>query len=212
MSVQDYSWRSTKKLYVGCSGSGKTTLFFQHASREKARVKFWYDHKAMEFSQRFGLKPLFEADELMEQTIKGGNVCFVPSRMFPGKPDEGFAFFCDFVFSVSEQFKGRKLLCADELQRLVGTNSKPDTLLTLCDVGRTYQIDCFFIASSANTIHNLVRHQITEVFAFRQGTKNAVEWLEEKGFDPEKLQTLKNGEWLQRNLDTGEAGSGGKAF
>jgi len=214
---QVYDWKAWRKLYVGKSGSGKTTLFWEHFNKEKARIKFLYDHKAMEFCLRYKCKPVFEPQGLMDRVSqviereRGGIVAFVPSKMFPGEPEAGFEFFCEFVFAISETFKGRKLIGIDEVHRLVGTASKPKPLLTICDIGRTYQMDCFFMASACNTIHNLVLHQMTEIYAFMQGTKNACDFLEEKGFNREALLSLKRGEYHWCD-DTGQTATGGKAF
>lgn len=211
MSVQVYDWKSCKKIYLGKSGCGKTTLFWKHFMREKARLKFLFDHKAMEFSLRFKQTPIFDADGLLEATERGGVVCFSPSKMFPGEPEKGFEFFCEFVFAVSEKIKGRKLFVADELQKLVGTRSQPKPLLQICDIGRTYQIDCFFMASASNALHNLVLNQITECFAFQHGGKNSCEWENIFGFDSDEICNLQRGEYIWRS-DTGETHKGGKAF
>lgn len=219
MSNQDYSHPAFKRLYVGASGSGKTSLFWQHFTRERARVKFLYDHKAMEFCNRYDLQPCFDAASLMNRLGAalatrngiGGIVPFVPSRMFPGDTERGFEFWCEWVFAVCETFKGRKLVGADELHLLVDTAAKPGPLLTICDVGRTYQMDCFFIASAYNAIHNRVKNQITEVFAFTAGIENAVDGLDKRGFNLDELMALKRGEWRWRD-DKGGFKSGGKAF
>lgn len=218
--IQVYNWPSTKKLYVGKSGCGKTTLFWEHFLGERARVKFIFDHKAMEFSLRFGNRPIFDADDLMDATERGGTVCFSPAKMFPGEPVRGFEFFCEFVFAACEKIRGRKLLVVDELQKLVTTKSQPKPLLQICDIGRTFQIDCFFMASASNAIHNLVLGQVTECFAFMHGGKNSCEWETDFGFnageiscwdEKENPNGLKKGEYIWRN-DAGETRRGGQAF
>jgi hypothetical protein len=212
-SFQDYDWPECKKLYIGASGCGKTTLCWEHAfKKEKARVKFIFDHKAMEFSRRYlHTLPVFWPDEMDKLVAQGGTVCFSPSKMFPGRPDEGFDYFCEYVFEASQLFRGRKLLICDELQKLVGTSSKPDQLVNICDIGRTFQIDCFFIASASNAIHNLVLGQMTEAYCFRHGHDRACQWEVDNNFDKEELLALKKGMWLWRNLyKGGDTKRGGK--
>lgn len=218
MSVQVYHWPSCKKLYVGKSGCGKTSLFWKHLQAEKARVRFIYDHKAMEFSLRYlKRKPCFDWDEFIDATARAvegkGNstVAFCPSELYSGEPDKGFEDFCTLIFELCGKFRGRKIIVADELQKLVGTRSQPKPLLTVCDVGRTHQMDCFFMASASNALHNLVLGQITECYAFLHGNKNSCEWETIFGYEPEELLLLKKGEYIWRS-DTGEARKGGEAF
>ena len=183
-SYQDYDWEKCQKLYAGISGTGKTSLMWRHFTQEKARVKFLFDHKEMEFSRRYimpkgGPLPAFTADELMERTEKavlenrGGIVAYSPMKEFPGRRDEAFEMFCEWLFAICATFKGRKLFGCDELQAMVDERSKPEPLLVIGDEGRTYQIDCFFITSASNAIHNRVRGQFTEAFCFFHCDKNS---------------------------------------
>lgn len=211
MSVQRQDAPSVKVAIPGVSGTGKTTLCEKLIRRERAK-KLIFDHKGGDFSRRFGVKPCWNLDDLVASVESGGMTIYNPGREYPGHPEKGFAFFCDFVFQVCTVVKGRKLFVADELDMLVDSRSEPEELCIILDQGRTFEIGCIFICQAMNGIHNQVRKQFTEVFAFRQGDKNGVDWLEEKGFDREKLTALKNGQWLYKNLNTGETASGGKAF
>ena len=58
----------------------------------------------------------------------------------------------------------------------------------------------------------MVRNQLTEAFIFRQGDDNACDWFAQKGFDCDRIQNLRPGEWLWKNLNTGQAAYGGTAF
>jgi hypothetical protein len=208
MSAENYDWPAKKVLYAGRSGTGKTTLLEKQVRKEKARWKFVYDHKHGEFSKRFGVKPCFTPEELCEQASKGGWVVFDPIQLYKGRVEEGFSFFCDFVFCLCEQFKGRKLFICDELQKLLDTHNEPDELVIILDTGPVYQIDCYMVTNAINGIHNRVLNQITEVYAFAQGSKNSAEWLAEKGFDRETVLNLPKFKYQWRNLDTGEASEG----
>lgn len=209
--MQDYDHPSFKLISIGASGTGKTSLIWDSFFKRQARFKFIYDHKAMEFSRRYKIKPCFTVEDMMRVIEQGhGMICFSPAKMFPGEPERGFEVFCNFVFNISEHISGLKLFLCDELQRLVGTNAKPKPLLTICDIGRTYQIDCYFIASAANTIHNLVKGQITQVYCFKH--KGDCEWEVSQGFSEDAIKQLKKGEWCWMDIDTGETKTGGKAF
>lgn len=196
--------------FCGVSGSGKTTLFEKIVSREKSKYKFFYDHQG-EFSRRFKMDACFDLEGLAEQTGRGGTIVFDPVKLFPGKSPEGFLFFCDFVFSLSGDLPGRKILICDEMQKLA-FRDHPQEVITLMDVGRRMQLDTFFICQSPNQLHPLVRNQLTEIYTFRQGDENAIKPLKTVGFDAKAVAALQRGEWLWRNLNTGDSKSGGKAF
>lgn len=209
MATENFNHPSCKVLITGNSGTGKTTLLEKMVKKEKAKWKFVYDHKHGEFCKRFGTTPCFDGADLTEALERGGFVVFDPIHLFKGRPEEGFAFFCTWCFGICEQFKGRKLFICDELQKLLDTRNDPDELLVILDTGRVYQIDCFMITNATNGIHNRVRNQITEVYAFTQGDKNGCQWLEDKGLDREKLLNLPRFKYIWKNLDSGEVKEGG---
>ena len=203
--MQKFDHQSWKILVTGTSGCGKTTLAEKILRTEKARWKFVYDHQG-EFSQRFKVKAAASPEALIDATAKGGIICFDPLEAFPGKAAEGFAFFCDYVFSVASRLTGRKILFCDELQKLIDNKNEPIELLTVCETGRRFEIDFLTISQAPNRIHNAVRNQFTKVFTFRQSDANAIKYLEENGFDAEKIRNLsaQKHEWIARDLNTGE--------
>jgi hypothetical protein len=205
MNVQKFDHPSMKILVTGTSGTGKTTLAQKLLKSERAFVKFIFDHQG-EFSQRFHIPAIRDMDELIEKTSKGGYVCYDPLDSFPGQSQMGFEFYCDYVFNVSQALGGRKIFFCDELQKLTDTGNEPVEFLTLCETGRRFQIDIICISQAANRIHNAIRNQLTMVYTFRQSDKNALKYLEENGFDAEKVRNLsaEKHEWIARNLDTGE--------
>lgn len=213
MQKQDHP--SIKVVSVGVSGTGKSTLFEKLIRRERGvRWYFLYDHKDSDLSRRFGVRPCFDEDDLIAAIVRGGFVIFNPAKMFPGRKEKGFAWFCWWLWKIKTELRGRKILGADELEALCDENSKPRDLVRILDEGRTYQFDCFFIAQSMNGMHNQVRKQITEIFAFRQGDKNGIDFLEKKFPREPKIdwENLPNGIWRYKNTITGKVASGGKAF
>jgi GTPase SAR1 family protein len=211
MSVQKFDHKSLKVMVAGVSGTGKTTLFEKLIKAEKSPRKIFFDHQG-EFSTRFGIKPIYFADELPESLANGGNVCYDPIKEFPGKTPEAFAFFCDLVFEIIQSVKGRKIFVCDEIQILCDAHEMPEGLMKILDTGRRYQCDCFFITNALNGIHNRLRNQITKLHAFRMVEKNSLKFCDENGFDSEKIRSLKNGEYVWRDFNSGETGEGGKAF
>lgn len=210
MSVQKQNHPSIKVAIPGVSGVGKSTLFEKLILREKAKWIFVFDHKDGDLARRFGVRPCSTIDELEAATARGGFVIYQPGKMFEGEPEKGFEFFTKWVWPVAKILPGKKILASDELDNLLDEH-RP--LCVILDQGRTFQIDCFFICQSMNALHNQVRKQFTEIFAFRQGDGNGTIWLEGKGCGTEKqLLNLKNGEWIYKNLNTGFLKKGGTAF
>jgi hypothetical protein len=215
---QDHA--SIKLAITGISGSGKTTLLENLLIAEvrklgKLRQRFWifvFDHKDGDMARRFGVKPCRTKDELNAAVARNPIVIFDPGEMFPGDAEAGFDWFCKYVWSLRRVLNGVKIVVADELDALVDTRSVPYWLCVILDQGRTFQFDCYFICQATNAIHNQVRKQFREIFVMMQGDKNGLTWLLEKGFDEAKINSLTNGQWLYKNLNTSETASGGKAF
>lgn len=196
----------TKVLVTGQSGSGKTTFWTRYLLNTLARTKYVYDHEG-EFSHRAGIAPARTIEELGRAA--GTPWCiFDPSAMFEGESEEGWEFFCDFVFSVAKRTRGRKLLATDELQKITDHHKLQRSFATVLETGRRYELDCAFIAQQPNLLHNRVRNQLTEVVSFLQLDHNAIGWLEGIGMDGEILPTLPPGSFLHRNLRTGDHGTG----
>ena len=209
MSVQKQNHPSIKVAIPGVSGVGKSTLFEKLIRRENAKWIFIFDHKDGDLSRRFKAKPCYTVEELEAATARGGFVVFNPGRMYPGEPERGFAFFCEWLFPICKILPGKKIIASDELDNLLDEH-RP--LCVILDQGRTFQMDCFFICQSMNGLHNQVRKQFTEIFAFRQGDANGVIWLKGKGFVEDEVLNLKNGEWIYKNLNTGAMQKGGSSF
>lgn len=212
MNIQKQDHPSIKVCIAGISGTGKSTLFEKLIRRERARWIFLYDHKQGDLARRFKVRACFTPEDLNRAVLRGGFVVFNPAKKYPGKPEEGFRVFCDYVWQVCQHLKGKKIFGSDELDALVDAHSKPDSLCVILDQGRTFQIDCFFIAQAMNGIHNQVCKQITEIFALKQGSKNGTEWLEAKGYNREEILNLNYGEFIYKNALTNQTQKGGKSF
>lgn len=212
MSVQKQDHPSVKVAVCGISGAGKTTLWEKLIRRESAKWLFLFDHKAGDLARRFGVAPCSDLAEMARATMRGGVVIFDPSRDFPGEPEKGFEIWCEAVWEIGTELRGKKIIGTDELDSLVDARSEPEALCKILDQGRTFQMDCYFIAHAMNGVHNQVRKQITEIFAMAQGDDLSAQWLVNRGFPKSELETLKNGEWLYHNKNTGQRARGGKSF
>jgi hypothetical protein len=207
--IQNFNHPKCEVGIFGVGGHGKSTLFKKILDAQSADFWFFYDHQG-EFCSRFHMEASHDLQTLTEQA-GNGRVCFDPARMFPGRSGDGFLFFCDFIYQFSGEFKGRKILVCDEMHKLCFQDD-PLELVTVMDLGRRRELDVFCVAQSPNQLHNMVQNQFTEIYTFRQANANATKHLIDVGFDKKELLTLKPGEYLWRNLTTGEARRGGKAF
>lgn len=198
-------------LLTGRGGTGKTTEFEKRIrSQKKVRIIFIFDHEG-EYADRFDKQAITDPDDLVQKTALGGYVVFDPIQC-PGSKQEAFEFFCQYVFSVSETVKGRKIFACDELQSFVNPDNEPKNFLNLIERGRRLELDIVCIAQAPNRLHNAVRNQMTEVITFAHTDENAIKYLADQGLDPDKIRSLKNGQWLHKNIKTGEFSEGGKAF
>lgn len=208
--MQNFDHAKRAVLYTGTSGTGKTTAYEKRIRGEKARVKYVFDWEG-EYSARFKHPRITDPGELDYKAAQGGYVIFDPCDL-DGPMQKHFEGFCEYVFLASEKIRGTQLFCCDEIQKFVNPDEPPEAFLQLLERGRRREVDIFCIAQAPNRIHNAVRNQFTEVVSFRQTDKNALIFLEDQGMDPEKIRNLKNGQWIAKNIKTGEFSEGGKPF
>jgi hypothetical protein len=208
--VQDHP--SVKVIVVGVSSTGKTSLWEKLIQREDADFYFFFDHKDGDFSRRFNIAPCHSLEQC--KTHLGERVPVIiydPHKEFPGKVENAFCKWSEWIWSFRE-LKGRKIIGSDEIDSLIDPRNVPDDFLKIVGVGRTFQMDVFCIAQSMNALHNGVRKQFTEIFAFRQGDETGLPFLISKGFDGNELLNLQNGLWIYKHSETGKMERGGNAF
>ena len=219
MSKQKFAHVGKKVLFTGGSGTGKTTLFEKMLRAEKARIKIIFDHQG-EFSARFGLPAVVDFEGLYKAVSIGGWAVFDPIKLVNELDADGerlglegaFDVIAEQVFSFAEMLPGRKIFICDELQKLSGTGTVSDHFVNILETGRRHSLDFFGISQAPNLLHNRIRNQLTQVYAFRLTDDNALKFLKSNSFDETKIRNLPNGKYVWRNLNTGEAGEGGKAF
>lgn len=193
----------TKILISGNSGSGKSTFATAVLLNSQHTYKFIFDQEG-ESQQRLGFSAATDEGGLVEQ-LEQGWVIFDPSEMFPGETADALEFFCQWCFSVKKAINeedadaGRPfstaLFFCDELQNLVDSHSVPKGLRLILETGRRQGIDTLLCTQQPNVIHNRTRNQLTEIVAFSQVDKNAVEFLEDLGFNGDEIRSLDAGQW-----------------
>jgi hypothetical protein len=190
--------RPTKILVTGNSGCGKSTFYTRYLLNAPQQFKFVYDHEG-EFGYRNGLPTAKQPDELLAAVEKKW-VIFDPVEMFPGRTLEGFEFFTEWTFNLSEKLPGTKLFACDELQTIVDVHDTPPGLRLILETGRRQGIDTILVTQQPNIVHNRIRNQLTEVVAFSQVDENAVKFLESLGFDGEEIRQLSPGKFVLFDL------------
>jgi hypothetical protein len=202
-----------KRLVTGGSGTGKTTLAYDQFCKERARLKFVYDHDGR-FSDRFGPESVSAAG-LDEAVAAGGVIVYDPSGDFPsnfGATSKdmglgGLSFFCEYVMAQCKVARGRKLLWIDELDLVATNTSYPKDLHVLMQTGRNYSIDCFLITGQPNRVHNCILTQCTSVTTFLLTAETSMKWLVDNGIPADVIRGLGEHGWYSRHLRTGATNS-----
>jgi hypothetical protein len=210
---RDFSHPAHRTCHLGKSGTGKSTDFVHRLKKEMKTSKFIFifDHKR-EFSTKLKIPVQTNEAQLAEALSKKGIVCFDHHELSPHDRLEAFRVFCDWVYSMAKALPGRKILVFDEGQEVAGPLHDPVELIQCLDDGRSLKLDCKFIAQSLNGLHTDVRAQLTEIYCFRHEDRNGISHLNEKGINAELIQSLRPGEFIWKNLNTGQAAKGGRAF
>lgn len=203
----------TRKTGVtGESGTGKSTFALRAFVNSSAQFRFGYDfedelaQRLTQYRQSFHLcttaEQLAEAVESYDREI----ILYNPDRDFGSEIETGFEFWNRWIFDISEQLPGEKLVWCDELQTFIGSQSLAGGLKDNCIRGRKRGINMMFVQSSLNLIHNSVRGQLTEIVAFRTTDPRHLEPLQDFGFDAQAINDmpfLKDGQFILRNKKTG---------
>jgi hypothetical protein len=193
--------RPTKLLITGRSGTGKSTYFTRFVLGSRYHFRFVFDHEG-EFQQRTRYPAAVTQEDLVNHLDARRMVIFDPAAMFPGRTQEAFAFFCEWVFVVCEHLPGRKLFACDELQKLTGTAAVSWEFACILETGRRRGIDLAMISQAPNLIHNRVRNSLTECVTFVHNDANAVQFLLDVGFGEEDVRNLAPGAFICRDLVT----------
>lgn len=189
-------------IVAGVSGSGKSTFALRYLVNAVIDVRFIFDLGG-EYSSRLRLPPAVDAYSLGLGLCRGW-VLFDPERLFPGRIQQAFAFFCDWVFAVSQRIRGRKVLIVDESYRYQTNNAIPGELACCVFDGLKRGLDVMFNIQAPNKLNNTILNECTEFVAFRLQSGRATELCTEWGFNPEELSRLQDLQFISRTSSGGE--------
>jgi len=188
-------------LCAGVSGSGKSTFCLRYLVNADLAVRFCFDAEG-EFAHRLDLEPATDAYSLGLALCRGW-VIFDPHALFPGRMDEGFAFFCEWAFALSERIPGRKVLVVDEVWKYCSPSAIPPELALVVQTGRKRNLALMVNSQQPQKINGSILNELSEFVCFQMQFPRALEFAAAYGFDPEELRGLPALSFVARNLDSG---------
>ncbi|HVV00276.1 MAG TPA: hypothetical protein VHH88_02870 [Verrucomicrobiae bacterium] len=189
-------------IVAGVSGSGKSTFALRYLLNAKLDARFVFDLGG-EYASRLRMQAAKEPYDLAIALARGW-VLFDPEVLFPGQIENGFAFFAEWAFTVSQTFPGRKLFIVDEAYRYQTTNGLPAELACCVFDGRKRGLDVMFNIQAPNKLNNTILNECTEFVSFRLQSGRATEIAGERGFNPEELTRLPDLHFISRSSSGGE--------
>lgn len=189
-------------VIVGQSGSGKTTWAARYLANTAARCRFIWDPEG-EWAARFGLSPCRSGAD-MDSAAPFGWVCYDPSHEFEDE-EKALDCFAEWCMEAGARIGGRKIFVVDELHEYVTGHKLPANLKSLITRGRRRGIDSMLLATSPNTVHNIIRSNTTERVAFHCDDPTSAEVLSSWGFDPAEVAALPKFKWIARTSMGGVA-------
>lgn len=200
-----------KKLIFGTSGSGKSTLFRSLIQQGGYKYVYVFDWD-LKVCRELGWTAAGSVEGLCHLQDTGQPVVFYPRKLFPILT-EAFSFFCRFVLSQAEGRKGKKLLCADEIQQYVTPNfyAMAPAFSEICNYGRNEEIDLVLASQRVSCLPKDLLMQTTELYVFKllDADTRGFEAVREIGIDPEAVKRLpyplqhRKVGWIYRNCVTG---------
>jgi len=195
-------------LITGQSGSGKSTLFLARLTSYAAAWKLVFDAEG-EAAHKLRVPAVKTVAGLVNAVAAQRLIVFDPSELFRRRLPEGFDFFCQWAWHVSEALPGVKLLACDEIKRFLppGRPIGPG-LRDVMDTGRRRGLDVLFATHTLGCVNWEVRGQLTDVVTFRQSDGLPLEWLEspEIGIPRSEVIALPvPGGYIHKNLLTGDS-------
>ena len=191
-------------VIAGVSGSGKTTAALRHmCGASGVACRFIFDFKP-EFAARLGVRPVQTANEL-ERAVPSGWVVFQPHRMFPGRLEDAFKFFCRWVFEVCRRGRGRKLLYVDEAWMFCSPNRLPVEVATCIQAGRMEGLEIVWMTQRPHKLNEAIVGQCTELICFTLRSSLAIDALtkEVEELDDDTPRNLPLGSFWSINRDSG---------
>jgi DNA helicase HerA-like ATPase len=197
----DLRHKASHVLVTGRSGTGKSELV-ERLIREKVKQDkiFIFDFEG-EFVERFPDADTAGNVAEMLQSDFGKIVIFDCSNE-NDHPDVAAAFddFCFAVFAFATEFDGGTLAVFDELQNFVNSDTCPVEFKNCIERGRRRNLDLIYISQAPNLLHNIIRTQTTESYAFAQADENAVKYSKALGFDADAIMDLPDLHYFHKKI------------
>lgn len=196
----------TVAVIAGNSDCGKTSLALRYLANVGHACRFLFDPDSgadTSFASRLKYPAARTAGELATQLLRG-TVLFDPDSMFPGRREEGFAFFCDWLLAKSKRLRGAKCFLADEIWRYCSPSAIPPELAEIVQAGRHAGIELLALTQAPNRLHGRILNEATEVIAFRNQYGRTLEILEKEfHFDRAEVAALPKLHFIARNTASG---------
>jgi hypothetical protein len=193
---------SSVTVCAGVSSSGKSTFAIRYMLNAPLVCRFIFDPRG-EYEERLGFPRCSTGLEL-ELATRTGWVLFNPHAIWPGRVEEAFSNFCEWVFHRSEGLSGQKVLFVDEVWRYCSPNSIPLPLAMIVQDGRKNGLGVFVCSQRPNRINEAILNEAGELIAFQLRGTNALRTMQKYGdFDPDELKTLPKLHFVAKNLDSG---------
>jgi hypothetical protein len=146
-------------LIVGRSGSGKTTFGLRYLLNVSASCRFIFDDRGQAAS-RLKIKAASTAEEV-EAALLSRWVCFNPHRMFPGRMEAAFEWFCTWCFDCAQRGPGKKILFVDEVWRHCDPNKIPPQLANIVQTGRVHHLELCTATQRPNRLNGAITNEVT---------------------------------------------------
>lgn len=199
--------QANKTLITGSSGTGKSSFFNSLFLNSEYDYKFLFDTEGEFLIRNPHLEKFLCEDFSSIEKVEKNRLCIFDPSSLEESLEESFAVFSQIVFDLSEILEGKKLFGSDELQLSNSVSDLSEGFGKCLEVGRRRGLDTMFIAQAPNLMHNRLRNQATRVVSFRLTSIPALKYItQEFGFEKHEstIQTLQDGEFLERNLRTGD--------
>lgn len=216
--MADYSLPPCITLVFGRSGSGKSTFAFRYllnratvqpANDAPSACTFIFDWK-LEASQRLGL-PVSGTLSQCQAALGSRWVCFNPAVMFAERQRDAFRWFCAWVFEVSKNGAGKKVLFADELWRFVDAQRLPVELERIARMGRSENLELLTATQHPRDYHRDLRAEVTEWVCFSMNEPGELDAVRPYFRGVDRVADLPRGQFIAYNRESG-AELAGKVF
>jgi hypothetical protein len=147
----NYHFRKHFVLVTGVSETGKTTKLMELLLAPGWKWIFVFDPDR-EVAIKSGFKVATTEAEIVGQAVENRIVCYDSSVMFPGDPEEGFAWFTRWVMTTARRVKGPIHFCCDEIWRVTDTakGGIPPAFFEMMNEGRRFEVRGFFTTRSGS--------------------------------------------------------------